>query len=117
MVPFRWLQILKMRTALALAIAAAVIALPHAAGAVTVDDVMKKMSRDERSGFLSGLVVMLAYQTSAAGDRDKGNCISDAFYGAKKNISWARAYEIFDKYPDKRPEVLLSVLANQLCKK
>lgn len=93
------------------------IAATNVAMALTVEDVMKKMGRDERFGFISGLVVMLAYQTSAAGDRAKADCISDAFYGGAKEKSWERMYEVFDKYPDKRPEILVSVLANQLCKK
>jgi hypothetical protein len=88
----------------------------HSASAITAEDVMKKMSHEQRVGYLAGLVDMLAYQAAANGDRAKGNCIADRFYREKREDSIARTLEVFSKFSDKRPEILLSVLANQLCK-
>jgi len=95
----------------------ALIGATQYASALVADDVTSKMTKDTRFGYLSGLVDMLAYQTAASGDREKGNCITDAFYREKMKDSWARLDEVLAKFPDKRPEILVSVLANQLCKK
>jgi hypothetical protein len=109
MAPFQSLAILSFCLAL--------LATTHSASAITADDVMKKMSDKERQGYLTGLIDMLAYQTAAAGHREKGNCIADAFYDDKKNTeSWTRLHTVFRQYSDKRPEILLSVLAGQICK-
>jgi hypothetical protein len=109
MAPFRSLAIL--------GACLSVFAATHQAAAVTVDDVMKKMSEKERLGYLQGMIDMLAYQIAAAGNREKGNCIIDAFFDEKKSTdSWSQLKTVFQKYPDKRPEILLSVLAGQICK-
>jgi hypothetical protein len=109
MAPFRSLTIL--------GACLSIFASAHQAAAVTVDDVMKKMSEQERLGYLQGLIDMLAYQTAVAGNRDKGNCIIDAFVDDKKSTeTWGQLRSVFQKYPDKRPEILLSVLAGQICK-
>jgi len=98
------------------ALSAALSAAIFPAAAITANDVMKKMNQDTRFGYLSGLVDMLAYQTAANGDRTRGDCITDMFYREKDN-SWPRLLEVLEKFPDKRPDVLVSVLANQLCTK
>jgi hypothetical protein len=86
------------------------------ARAITAEEVMTKMSQQERFGYLNGLIDMLAYQTAAHGDHEAGNCIIDRFFREKKEESWERMYAVFTRYSDKRPEILLTVLAKQLCK-
>ena len=73
------------------------------------------MTQDERKGFLDGLIDMLAYQTAVHGDRERGNCIIDKFYREGMEESWSRLLDVLDQYPDKRPEILVTVLAKQLC--
>lgn len=87
------------------------------ASAGTAEDVMKKMSADQRWGYVSGLVDMLAYQTAATGNQEKGNCIADKFYGESRDMSVKRLFDVMAQYPDKRPEILMKVVADQLCKK
>jgi hypothetical protein len=109
MAPFRSLAILSFCLAL--------LAPTHPASAITADDVMKKMSDKERQGYLAGLIDMLAYQTAAAGNREKSSCIVDAFFDEKKNTeSWSRLHAAFRQYADKRPEILLTAVAGQICK-
>lgn len=87
------------------------------AAALTAEDVTKKMNSDQRVGYLTGLIDMLAYQTAASGNRDRGSCITDRFYRERKEDSWARLRDVLDKFSDKPPEVLLAILADQLCQK
>lgn len=98
---------------------AAVVALAFLsqnASALTADDVTKKMNHDQRFSYLTGLIDMLAYQTSVAGNRSKGDCIVGAFFREGKEASWNRLNEVLEKFGDKRAEILVSVLAEQLCK-
>jgi hypothetical protein len=87
------------------------------ASAVTAEDVMTKMSSEYGQGYLSGMIDMLAYQTGANGNVAKGNCIIDAFFDEKRSAaSWAKLRAMYREHRDKRPEILLTVLANQICK-
>lgn len=120
MAPFRCLMILKRRKAHACALFAAVfclavIATPYRADAITAAEMMKKMSQEQRIGYLTGLIDMLAYQTAAHGDREKGNCIVEKFYREGRDDTLKRTYEVMEKFADTRPEILLTVLANKLC--
>jgi hypothetical protein len=109
MAPFRYL------TALSVVGLALLVAIQQAS-AITAEDVMKKMSPEQRAQYLAGLIDMLAYQTAASGDRAKGSCILAKFYDSDSKSSLAQTLDVFKKYPDKRPEILLTVLANQICK-
>lgn len=112
MAPFRYLTKLS-------AAGFALLVVMHQASAITAEDVLKKMSDKERFSYLHGLVAMLAYQTAANGNRDKGNCIGQAFFGDdndRSEHSWSRLHDVLRQYPDKRPEILVTVLADQLCK-
>lgn len=110
MAPFRYLTS-------SIIVSFGLLVAPHPAAAITAEDVMVKMSNDHRAGYLSGLIDMLAYQTAAGGNKEKGNCIIDAFFDEKrKEDSWSKLRGIFQQYSDKRPEVLLTALAGQICK-
>lgn len=91
--------------------------MAYRAHAMTAEDVLKKMNHDQRFSYLTGLIDMLAYQTAASGNRDKGNCIINAFFREQKEASWRKLNEVLEQYTDKRTEILVTVLANQLCKK
>jgi len=80
-------------------------------------DVMEKMSKEERFGYVTGLADMLSYQYVLAGDRPHAECITNAFYSAKKEETWKRVYESFGRLPDKAPEGLIVGLMKQACGK
>ncbi len=107
MAPFRFSRV----TAALLAIAF----LPATeAFATTAQDVLEKMTDKERFGYVTGLVEMLSYQSILSGNRVRGQCISDAFYGKPKE-AWLSIMAMFDKYPDKAPEGLVIVHMNRAC--
>ena len=83
------------------------------AEAITARELMEKMDRNQRFGYLTGLIDMMSYQALLAGDRARAECISDAFY--KNNTMSDRIYETFGKYPDKSPEGLVVVLMKREC--
>jgi hypothetical protein len=96
---------------------AAALALSNApAAAITAEDVMAKMNVEKRVGYLTGLIDMLAYQAAATGNNKKAICITDSFYREQKEQSWKRLLTVLEEYSDKRPEILVTALAKQLCK-
>ena len=101
--------------ACALALAAWFVAQP--ASAITAEDVMKKMSKDERFGYLTGLIDMLAYQMAAAGNGPLSACIYNTFYRDQSNQAFERLYSAFDQFPDKSPEIIVTLLAKKVCDK
>jgi hypothetical protein len=84
------------------------------AAAITAKDVMEKMSKEERFGYLTGLADMLSYQYVLAGDRPRAECISKEFY-SKKEETWKRVYNALEAFPDKAPEGLIVVLMKKSC--
>ena len=84
------------------------------ARAVTAKDVLEKMTDKERFGYVTGLVDMLSYQSILAGNRVRGQCISDTFYKNPKE-SWPSLMAMFDSYSDKAPEGLVVVHMNRAC--
>jgi hypothetical protein len=85
-----------------------------AAVAITAKDVMEKMTEKERFGYVTGLIDMLSYQHLLSGNRERAQCISNAFYG-KKDEAWHMLFETFGRYPDKAPEGLVVVLMKRAC--
>lgn len=82
--------------------------------AITAKDVMEKMSKEERFGYLTGLADMLSYQYVLAGNRARAECISKEFY-SKKEETWKRVYNALEAFPDKSPEGLIVVLMKKSC--
>ena len=89
---------------------------PAPAAAITAEDVTKRMTQEGRKRYLDGLIDMLAYQTAAGGNSKAAVCITDKFYRKEIEASWSRLLDVLDQYPGKRPEVLVTALAKQLCK-
>jgi hypothetical protein len=96
--------------------ALAVILTEQSAAAVTADDVMKKMSRDERFGYVSGLIDMLSYQIALSGDKSRAKCVTDAFFRKKEdNEAWQKLVAAFERFPDRSAEAIVFVLMKQAC--
>ncbi|MCR9196588.1 MAG: hypothetical protein NXH88_17755 [Hyphomonas sp.] len=51
------------------------------AAALTGEDVMEKMGKDERNGYLAGAVEMAAFMNHADGRRERAQCVLDLFFG------------------------------------
>jgi hypothetical protein len=92
----------------------ALVMSTNCAFAITAKDVTEKMTEKQRFGYVTGLIDMLAYQHLLSGNRDRSQCISDAFYG-KKDETWHKLFELFGRFPDKAPEGLVVVLMNRAC--
>lgn len=102
------------RVILALVLTVLVGATP--ATAITARDVTGKMTDNQMSAYISGLIDMLAYQTAKAGNNERAICITNTFYRDGRGKGLARLIDVLHNHPDKRPEILVTVLAGQLCK-
>ena len=85
--------------------------------ALTAEDVMKKMTQDQRSSFLLGVIEGLAFSRYV---KDKPNtkgmeCIHDWKYGSKGDTNTLRMLDLFDKRPKQPVVPLLYVLIKQDC--
>ena len=87
--------------------------------AITSKEVMSKMSEDERFGYLTGLIDMLAYHAGMAGNTARVKCIVDAYYRDPKPTSaaWSKLYKALDRFHDKQPATVVALLAEQACGK
>jgi hypothetical protein len=86
------------------------------ASALTAEDVTKRMNVDQRHAYVVGLINMLAYDTARTGDKERSACITKTFLLDGMEASWVKIHQVLDEFPDKPPEVLVAVLARQLCK-
>ena len=87
------------------------------AKALTAEDVMKKMTQDQRSSFLLGVIEGLAFSRYV---KDKPNtkgmeCIHDWKYGPKGDTNTLRMLDLFDKRPKQPVVPLLYILIKQHC--
>jgi hypothetical protein len=108
MAPFRFPSVVFVALALCLG------AIKPAA-AITAGEVMKKMSEQERFGYLTGLIDMLAYQMSVAGDEKNAACIIGAFYRDGREQNMASMLSAFERFPDRRPEAIVTVVVKKAC--
>ena len=97
-----------------LAVAVLLAGFAQPAAAITARDVMEKMEQKQRFGYLTGLIDMMSYQVLLAGDRNRAECISKAYYGKQSDMD-AQIFATFSKYPDRAPEALLVVLMKRAC--
>jgi hypothetical protein len=110
MAPFRSLKVFAAMSALC-----AFTACP--AAAITAGEVLKKMSAEERFGYLTGLIDMLAYQLSLSGDEKNASCIISAFYRDGREQNLASLLNALERFPDRRPEAIITVVAKKACEK
>jgi hypothetical protein len=96
------------------ALAVALVMSTSDAFAITAKDVMEKMTEKQRFGYITGLVDMLSYQHLLSGNRERAQCISNAFYGRNEE-AWHKLVDTFGRYPDKAPEGLVVVLMKHAC--
>ena len=81
--------------------------------AITAEDVLEKMSKDQQFGYLTGLIDMLAYKELLEGDKPYAQCLSDAFY--KDKTMSERIFSSLRAYPDKAPEGIIYLLMMKAC--
>ncbi len=85
--------------------------------ALTAKDVTEKMSKDERSGYLSGLIDMRATVAALSGDPNLPRCIHEAFYGKSgaDNDGWAKLYDAFAQFPDNEASTIIFLIVKKTC--
>jgi hypothetical protein len=105
------------RVAAASVSALALLVSVQVAMAITAEDVMKKMSKEERFSYLTGLIDMLAYQTAAAGNSAKASCINNVYYRDGKDVAWKNLYDAFDNFSDRQPAIIVALLVKKACEK
>ena len=74
---------------------------------------MEKMGKDERWGYLTGLVDMMSYQALLRGDKTRARCITDWFY--EDEATAKKVFATLLHFPDKSPESILILTAKKAC--
>ncbi len=83
------------------------------AWAITAEDVMEKMGKDERWGYLTGLVDMMSYQEVLNSNDTRAQCIVDWFYDDEATIK--RVFATLLHFPDKSVEGILFLMGKKAC--
>jgi hypothetical protein len=85
--------------------------------ALTAKDVMEKMSKDDRNGYLTGLIDMRMFVAAQAGDAKLAQCIHDAYYRDLKQDgdAWSRLIETFTRFPEKDAATIVYLLVKKTC--
>ena len=90
---------------------------PASVLALTAKDVTAKMTKEQQTAYLSGLVDMRVFDVAQSGDGKLAQCIHDAFYrdiGGPAD-AWARLYDAFAQFPDKDATTIVFVLVKKTC--
>ncbi len=89
---------------------------PGPATAITGQDVMEKMSKDQRHGYFSGLVDMAIQIYHVEGQHQKRTCISEWFYeNPESGKEWDQILDLFEAYPEKEATAIMYVLLKRQC--
>jgi hypothetical protein len=87
------------------------------ASAITAQDVMEKMSKQDRFNYLTGLINMLAFEATHAGDAAFPQCLNDAYYRDDESAAWDSLLGALQKFPDHQPAAIVFLLAQKACGK
>lgn len=93
-------------------VAAALLFAASPALAITAEEVMTKMSKQERVSYLIGLADMLSYQSVLTGNRAHAECVTQK---SSDETVLKRIYAALEKFPTKAPEGILVVVMKQEC--
>lgn len=91
-----------------------ILTYSNLAHAITAKKLMTGMNKDERNGYISGLVDMLSYQAVLTKDRPRARCINDSFY--RNDAMLKRVVDAMYAFSDKEPVAILIVVMNKACK-
>jgi len=83
------------------------------AAALTGEDVMTKMGKDERNGYLAGAVEMAAFIAHHQGDSERSSCIMDWFFGGGNGPE--EIVQALNHFKDRQAHPVLFVLMNRTC--
>ncbi|MEP5730829.1 MAG: hypothetical protein ABJL67_15835 [Sulfitobacter sp.] len=86
------------------------------ADALTADDVLNKMSDEQRHGYVSGMVDAFAFARWQANKPDKTGmqCIYNWYYSGDADTK-RKIYAWFERHLDKHADALLFVLVKKEC--
>lgn len=105
-----------LRSKVAIATVAALMASGTPANALSADDVLNKMTSDQQTAYVAGVVGGLAYSRFLQ-DRPDTNgmaCINNWYYGSG-TAKWDLIETWFARHLDKQAEPLLYVLIKREC--
>lgn len=80
--------------------------------ALTGEDVLDWMSKDERGGYLSGSVEMAAFLSSIQGNNERADCIMDWYY---KQDGPARVVAALSRYKDRQALPVIHLMIKKAC--
>lgn len=92
---------------------ASVLMATNVSHALTAREVMQEMPEQKRFSYLSGIVDTLSYQSLLDGNRQRAECIVNAFYKDKDGLG--RIINMLYAYPDKGPVAILLVALKKEC--
>lgn len=103
------------KTATAAAIVSVAACAHGLASDFTTDRVMKDMTRDERKGYLAGVIEGLAFaRYKKDGDKIEGmKCIYDWLY--EKPDSVELIFSAFERFPNHTPGAVIAALVRKEC--
>lgn len=81
--------------------------------ALTGKDVMEKMNKDVRWGYVSGMVDMLSYRALLDDDKARAECLYKWFY--KTDETPNLIYGALDRYANKAAQGIIIVFAKRAC--
>lgn len=93
------------------------MAISGAVEAATAEDVMTKMSLEQRNSYITGVVDGLATAQWLADrpDATATNCIYDWYYRQPRDQVWPLIIAWFERQPDQQAGILIQVLINREC--
>lgn len=96
--------------------AAALLALAASASpaaALTGEDVMTKMTAQERFTYVAASISMAAYMTQLQGDGAKASCVMDWFFGEESRMP--EVEQVLTHFEDRTVQPVMLVLINRNC--
>jgi len=97
----------------AAAVLAAGMGIPNPAGAIDAGDVMDRMERKERLGFIGGAVDMASHLYAVAGKTEKANCAVNWYF--REEDSLRAIFDFLDAHKEVDAVGLISILIDRRC--
>lgn len=83
------------------------------AAALTGDDIMNKMTGDERFFYISGAVEMAAFLANVGGEKDRSICIMDWYL--ESDESTVRLHQALSHFSDRQAHPVIVAVINRAC--
>lgn len=107
------MKMMKRQSIAAIAMAAVLFPASALSEPVTAGSALKRMSTDELTGYITGIVDGLAYVRHQNGEPDKMKCVLDWFYRSKNSMR--QVFDAFERFPDHAPAAVMTALIKKQC--